>query len=98
MPHIRNVDMVTGPPFASVSIEVNLLHEFAGETVVRIGFMDDDAHTVSDDPTDSESFHRIDVRTAAALGFAITHLDPRGAHEVGLLLMQAAEIAREEQP
>lgn len=95
MPHIRNVDIVSGPPFAGVSVEINLLHEGDGETLVRIGVMDENAHTVSDDPDDAESFHRIDVRTAAALGFAITRLDPRGAHEVGLLLMQAAEIARD---
>ena len=94
LPHIRNIDLVDGGRFSRVSLEVNLIHEVDGETHVRLGFMDSEAHTISDDPTDAESFHRIDVATAAAIGFAIVYLDPRGLHEFGYLLIDAATIAR----
>lgn len=94
LPHLRNIDLIDGGRFSRVSLEVNLIHEGDGETHVRLGFMDSEAHTISDDPTDAESFHRIDVATAAAIGFAIVYLDPRGLHEFGLLLTDAATIAR----
>jgi hypothetical protein len=86
---------VEGPPFSSVTVEVNILADGDGEPYVRVGIHDEQAHLVSDDPFDANSFHRIDMKTAAAFGFAIVHLDPRGAREFGKLLTEAVEIVSE---
>lgn len=93
--HIRNVDVVDGPPFSSVTVEVNVMADGDGEPYVRVGIHDEQAHLVSDDPFDSDSFHRIGMRTASAFGFAIVHLDPRGVREVGELLLEAVEVVEE---
>ncbi|MFD1547735.1 hypothetical protein [Nonomuraea guangzhouensis] len=86
---------MNGPPFSSVTVEVNILADGDGEPYVRVGIHDEQAHLVSDDPFDTSSFHRLDMKTAAAFGFAIVHLDPRGVREVGKLLTEAVQIVSE---
>ncbi|MBN6051323.1 hypothetical protein JYK22_05205, partial [Nonomuraea sp. RK-328] len=87
-PHLRNVDTVTGPPFAGLSVEVDLVAEGDGQPYVLLGVTDERARSVSDDPSDVHSWHRLDLELAAALGHVITHLDPRGCREVAELLVQ----------
>ncbi|MGW5684584.1 DUF6907 domain-containing protein [Nonomuraea sp. NPDC003754] len=89
--HVRNLDAISGPPFSTVTVEVNLLQRGDLPPVVQVWVTDEAASIVGEE---TNSRHELDEPTAAALGHAITKLDPRGVREVGLALVDAAELLR----